>query len=105
MPSATSVLVAFLAAIGPIAIAVTKAVDFVRSLVGSTHLDTPWMWNAMAFAIGVAYALAFQFNAMTLIPGLRQDVFAGWIGMVATGLSIGAAADFWHKQLGSKSVS
>lgn len=99
-----TILVAFLAAVGPIALGVTKAVDFVRDLVNSDWRDRPWLWNLVAFAFGVGYCLLFQFNAMALIAGLRQDIFAGTAGQVATGLAIGATADYWHKHLAQKSA-
>jgi hypothetical protein len=100
---------AFLAAIGPVAILLTKGVDFVR---GFDKGDT-WpkqIWIALALAGGVAAALVTGTNFVHLISGIDpgvQSSLSGEAGKVVTGLAIGAMACFWHEPLsgwGTKST-
>lgn len=92
---------AFLAAIGPVAILITKVVDFVRSFdTGNTW--PKGLWIALALVGGVAYALLTGLNWINLIDGLNPGVSAkltGTPGQIATGLAIGAMACFWHEPL------
>ena len=93
--------VAFLTAVGPVAIFITKAVDFVRSF----DTNDTWpkgLWIALALLGGVAVALLTGVNFMGLITGLRPEVLeklTGTTGEVLTGLAIGATASFWHEQM------
>lgn len=94
-------LTAFLAAIGPVAILITKVVDFVRSF----DKGNTWpkgLWIALALVGGVGYALLTGLNWINLIDGLDpavQSHLAGAPGQIATGLAIGAMACFWHEPL------
>jgi hypothetical protein len=92
---------AFLVAVGPVAIAITKLVDFVRSF---DKGDT-WpkgLWIALALVLGVAMALLTGSNFADLIGGLRPEVadaLGGTTGEILTGLAVGATASFWHEHL------
>ncbi len=92
---------AFLAAIGPVAILVTKVVDFIR---GFDARDTwpKYLWIALALVGGIAYALLTGANFVHLINGLDPNVQSSLnetTGKIVTGLAIGAMACFWHEPL------
>jgi hypothetical protein len=93
--------VAFLTAVGPVAIFITKAVDAVRSF---DHGDT-WpkgLWIALALVFGVVVALLTGVNFVGLVEGVRPEVaerLTGTVGEVLTGLAIGGTASFWHEQM------
>jgi hypothetical protein len=92
-------LTAFLVAVGPLAIMVTKTVDTLRNLTPDT--DRKWVWNIAAFTIGVAYCLLFGMNLageVAFQPAVAGALTGVW-GQVLTGLAIGATASFWHEQL------
>jgi drug/metabolite transporter (DMT)-like permease len=92
---------AFLAAIGPVAILITKAVDFVRSF-DSGDTWPKGLWIALALVGGVVYAVATGANWVSLIQGLDpgvQSTLSGTVGKIATGLAVGAMACFWHEPL------
>jgi hypothetical protein len=97
---------AFLVAVGPLALGITKLVDFVRTF---DKEDTWWpgLWIALAFAFGILYALLTAANFVNLIGGLRPEVtgrLAGTWGQVATGIAIGGVASFWHEHLDNTSA-
>lgn len=89
---------AFLVAIGPLAIMITKGVDFVRSF---DKGDTIWKgaWIALAMVLGVGYALLTKSNYTNLIDNPTVMNLTGTAGQVVTGLGIGAMASFWHEPL------
>ena len=94
-------LTAFLAAIGPVAIFLTKGTDFVRDFdKGDTRPKQ--LWIALPLAGGVGLALLTGANFVHLIVGLDPNVqsgLSGVAGKVITGLAIGAMASFWHEPL------
>ena len=98
---------AFLIAVGPLAIGITKVVDFIRSF----DKDDSWpkgLWIALALFFGVAVALITASNFADLITGLRPEVverLGGTTGQVLTGLAIGATASFWHEHLDRTSTA
>jgi hypothetical protein len=97
-------LAAFLIAVGPAAIVVTKAVDTVRNGVDANDSLPKVTWNILAFVFGVVLALAFQFNmiqpVLDAIPALKTGAehLTGVWGQVLTGLGIGAVASGWHEK-------
>lgn len=91
--------VAFLAAVGPVALFVTKAVDFVRSFDSNDTWPTG-LWIGLALVAGVGVALATGLNFAATISGLTPDVaakLAGTTGQVLTGLAIGGTSCYWHE--------
>lgn len=92
---------AFLIAVGPVAIGITKLVDVVRSF---DKGDT-WpkgLWIACAMVLGVGAALLTGSNFADLIVGLRPEVagqLTGTAGEILTGIAIGATASAWHEGL------
>ena len=100
-------ITAFLVAVGPLALMITKLVDFVRSF---DKGDT-WpkgLWIALSMVFGVVYALLTAANFVNLIAGLRPEVTGhlqnSW-GQIVTGLAIGATASFWHEHLDRTSTA
>jgi len=101
---------AFLVAVGPLAVLITKLVDFVRQFdKGNTWWKGTWI--ALALALGAGYALATGANYVNAIQGLVPGLYtklSGTGGQVLTGLAIGAMASFWHEPLsgwGSKATT
>jgi len=100
-------LVAFLVAAGPLAILVTKSVDFLRNAFDKEDkYKGSWVWNVAAFAIGAGYCLGFAVNlaaTIALRPELATRLTGVW-GEVLTGLAVGAVASFWHEQMSAASA-
>lgn len=97
---------AFLIAVGPVALGITKLVDFVRNF---DNGDTwpKYLWILLAMVLGVATALLTGSNFADLITGLRPEVAAkltGTVGEVITGLAIGGTASYWHEHLDKNSM-
>lgn len=107
MQDVVGVFTAFLVAAVPLALMVTKGVDLVRNLFDPFNARTakiPWVWNVLAFGMGVGLALGWQYNLVSAlshtIPALTNaSTFDGVSGQVLTGLALGAMAGFWHEKL------
>lgn len=96
-------LVAALVAIGPLAIATTKVVDLVRNLADRGNRAPAWVWNAVAFAIGIGIAYGWDVNVLgpvaEAIPRLSGSGFlSGLGGDLLTGVVVGGAAGLWHEK-------
>lgn len=104
MEGALEALVAFVIAVGPMAITVTKIVDTIRNAFDSGGSAPPVVWNLTAFAVGVGVALLWQFNfvipLLQAVPALANHTsnLEGIAGQVLTGLGIGAVASGWHEK-------
>lgn len=97
-------LAAFLVAVGPFALLITKTVDTIRNILPQTLPKVTW--NIVSFAVGVAYCLLFGVNLAGMIPfqsGI-SDNLTGVFGQVLTGLAIAATASFWHEHLDKVSM-
>jgi hypothetical protein len=104
MEAAFTVLTTFLIAALPLAVGVTKAVDMVRNLVDPSNKFPPVVWNVLAFVIGIAFCLGWNFNLfaplVAAIPALKESGLAtGNAGEVFTGIAIGAMGGFYHDKL------
>jgi hypothetical protein len=98
------VVIAFLAAAGPFAVAVAKLVDTVRNALGAAQANVPKVvWNLLALALGVIAAFAFEINLFdpiaAAIPALKDWSPSSALGQLMTGLAIGAMAGFWHEKM------
>lgn len=96
-------LAGLIVAVGPIALLVTKAVDFVRNF-DATDSWPKDAWIGIAMLLGVIIALLFDLNYVEgiadLVPALADSsVLDGVFGTIVTGLTIGAAASGWHERL------
>lgn len=92
---------AFLVAIGPLALGITKLVDFVRGF-DATDSWPKGLWIALSMVFGVIYCLLTAANMVNLISGLRPEVqghLTGTWGQVVTGIAVGGVASFWHEHL------
>jgi hypothetical protein len=67
---------------------VTKVVDWIRNMFDSSGKAPKWVWNIAAFAGGLVIAFATKLNAWPDQPVL---------GLIATGLFIGAGASGFHE--------
>jgi hypothetical protein len=102
---AAAAIAGLIAVAWPLSVAVAKVVDFVRNLFGNREVDMPsWVWNAVAFVVGIAAALGWGINLMSsivaAIPALANQ--AGQndaLGQVLTGIMLGAMAGFWHDKM------
>jgi hypothetical protein len=104
-------LAAALVVAGPVAVAVTKLVDFIRNLFGASEPNIPsWVWNVLAMVLGVAIALGWGVNVfgaiVSAVPALAEsDALKGDMGTVLTGLLIGGMAGFWHDKMAQWSAA
>lgn len=62
----------------------------------------PWVWNVVAFAFGIAYALIWSYNAFVGVEGLPPHLSGlasadSVPGQVLTGVILGSAAGGWHE--------
>jgi hypothetical protein len=100
--TALAALAGLVVAVGPIAILVTKAVDFVRNFDATDDWPKD-AWIGLAMVIGVLIAVLFELNYIEgiadLVPALADSsVLDGMLGTIVTGLTIGAAASGWHEK-------
>jgi hypothetical protein len=98
------VLTAFLIAAIPLGLTVTKVVDFVRNLLGDAQANVPkWVWNVLAFVVGIIIALAFEINliapVVAAIPALKDWSPDSTLAMVLSGIGLGAVGSGWHEKL------
>jgi hypothetical protein len=101
-------LVAFLVAIGPFALGITKVVDLVRNSADPNTTWPKWSWNVLAFGLGIAYACLTATNFVNLIATLQtgvQNKFTGTAGQIVTGLAIGGVASFHHEWMSKMSAA
>jgi len=104
MEGVVAVFTAFLVAAVPLALLVTKAVDLARNLFDKADSAPKWVWNVVAFIVGLVICLGWQFNYVTAladaVPALSgSTTLDGVAGQIITGLSVGAMASFWHEKL------
>jgi hypothetical protein len=103
-PAAAALAALFVAA-GPIAVGVAKVVDLIRNLFGDRQVDVPsWVWNVVAFAVGIAAALGWGINLLApvvaQVPALASHAGTNdTLGQVLTGIVLGAMAGFWHDKM------
>lgn len=98
---------AFLIAVGPLSIIVTKLVDVLRNAFDRTDPVTgaprfpKVTWNFASFVIGVGVCLLWQADYHDLVPGLPPVLasLSGVQGQILTGLALGAVASGWHEVL------
>jgi len=98
------VFTAFLAAVVPLALLVTKGVDFLRNLLDKGDTWPKWVWNLVAFGLGILMCVGWEFNLISAIassiPALADNTaLNGFWGQVVTGMAVGATAGFWHEKL------
>lgn len=104
MEQVTGVFVAFVIAAGPLALLTTKGVDLIRNLIDATGRFPRFVWNLVAFVVGVAICVGWGYNLVAIaaasIPAIANSTaFNGLSGEILTGLAVGAMAGFWHEKL------
>lgn len=106
------VIAAFVAvgvAAGPLALGVTKIVDFVRNLIDADANLPRWCWNGAAFVVGIGVCVGWGFN---LVAGLAAAIprlsgttaFDGVAGEILTGIIVAGTSGYWHEHLDQKSA-
>jgi hypothetical protein len=105
-----SALVAALVAAGPVAVAVTKVIDLIRNALDGSRKAPPWLWNVLAFVVGIALCLGWDLNVfgglLTTVPALSESTaLTGTGGDILTGLFVGGMAGFWHDKLAQWSAA
>ena len=94
---------ALVAASTAFALTITKIVDFVRNMVPKKHqASLKWLWGGAALVLGVAAAFIFEINVFADVSNSRAE---GFLGMLLTGLGIGATGSAWHEVLDAFSSS
>jgi hypothetical protein len=102
---ATAALLSLVVIALPLSVAVAKVVDFIRNLFGSSQASVPsWVWNVVAFVVGVAAALGWGINLLSAVvatvPALADKAGTNDVlGQVLTGLILGGMAGFWHDKM------
>jgi hypothetical protein len=104
MEQVTAVFAAFLIAVGPLAIGVTKAVDLIRNVADKNDTWPKWSWNVAAFVLGAGVAVGWGYNLVAAvahqIPALStSSSLDGVAGQLLTGVAIGAVASYWHERM------
>jgi len=102
---AAAAIAALIAVAWPLSVSVTKVVDFIRNLFGDKQNNMPhWLWNAVAFAVGIGAALGWGINLLAPIiaqvPALADKAGTNdTLGQILTGIVLGAMAGFWHDKM------
>lgn len=78
---------------------VTKVVDTVRNVIDQAVVLPKWVWNIVAFAIGIAIATIFDVN---VLRDFATNHIRGVSGQVITGILLGAGSGAWHEFLDRK---
>jgi hypothetical protein len=73
---------------------VTKAVDMLRNMLDTDGKWPKWVWNAVAFALGVSVALIWKIN---LLDNFGGTGIHGFSGQFMTGLAIAGSASGYHE--------
>lgn len=98
---------AVVAAFALLSAGVTKVVDLLRNLFDKTDKFPKWVWNIVAFVVGIATAVGWNQNltaeVAALIPAVEGMKVEGVPGEVLTGIAMGGFAGFWHELLDSLS--
>lgn len=100
---------AVFAVIAALALTVTKVVDFIRNLPYFKNADgTPkfvgsWLWNVVAFAVGVVICVGWQHSfandLIHLVPALANWNLSNEVGYLLSGVMLGALAGVGHEIL------
>lgn len=75
-------------------ILVTKLVDLIRNAFDSGGKAPKWVWNVVAFGVGVTVCLVWEVNALAQFSHTGTQ---GVAGEVLTGLGLAGGASFWHE--------
>jgi hypothetical protein len=73
---------------------VTKAVDMLRNMLDPGGTFPKWIWNAVAFALGIVVALIWKINLLDNFGGAGIH---GFSGQLMTGLAIAGSASGYHE--------
>ena len=97
-------LTAFLAVTLPLAVGVTKLVDFIRNLFDRGNNAPAWLWNVVAMAVGILICAGWGINLLgalvATVPALAEtDLGEGFGGTILTGIMVGGMAGFWHDKM------
>lgn len=92
---------ALLVTLGALALTVEKVVSGVRHIIDASGKFPTVVWNILALAVGIGFALGWQLNLAPAIVGLIPAVkdsgaLEGTSGQLLTGLAIGAASGFFY---------
>lgn len=71
---------------------VTKVVDAVRNSFDEKDTAPKWLWNLLAFGLGITVAFIFELNAFDSLTKLQAVA-----GSILTGFGIGASASGIHE--------
>lgn len=98
---------AFLVAVGPLALGITKLVDLIRNVADKNDTLPKWVWNVVPIVLGIGYALVTATNFVNLVSGLNPNVtehLGNVWGQIVTGVALGGVAAFWHEHLDATSM-
>ncbi len=96
-------MLALLALVMALALAVTKVVDLIRNGFDKSGNAPKWVWNVVAFVVGIVFAFGWEKDltgaAFALVPALANSHVSDFLGRLLTGIVIGGGAGFWHEFL------
>lgn len=106
---AIAALAAVVLVAGPLSVAVTYVVDFLRNLGDRDDGWPPWVFQALALLLGVGMAFGWGINLLqavvAAVPALSDKAGTqNELGILLTGLLIGSMAGLWHDKLQSWSA-
>lgn len=100
MENVFGLLTAVAVAFGPLAVGVTKLVDGARNILPG---GPKWLWNVLAFVIGVLVCVAFQIDALAAlvaqVPAFGDKTLDPVVSQVLTGLGVGGMSSYWHERM------
>jgi hypothetical protein len=94
---------AVLAIVVGLSFTVTKVVDLIRNVADKGDTFPKWVWNVVAFVVGVLLCLGWEKNfaadLMKLVPAFADDLdnLQGFTGYLLSGLVLGGFAGFGHE--------
>jgi len=78
------------------ALTITKIVDFLRNTFDKEDTGPKWLWNILALSLGTLVAFTFEIN---VFAGGSQTHGEVWLGILLTGMGMGASGSAWHEIL------
>lgn len=76
------------------ALLITKLVDFIRNAFDQRDAAPKWVWNLVAFGLGIVIAQVWAINVFPEVTPLQENT-----GRILTGLGMAAAGSGWHEIL------
>lgn len=84
-----------------LSLTVTKVVDLLRNAFDKGDTWPKWVWNVVAFVVGVALCVGWQHSFVndlfSQVPALANVNLTGTLGYLLSGLILGGLSGFGHE--------